>query len=1836
MKFKKFLAALLGVMMVTSVMSFTAKVSAVESSLIKESTYHQKYGAERGQTSVQMYDAVNDIVFSRMTPSTTEANANSSCYINISGQSVIPTVEQVAADTIYIVFYVRTNMTLDDNDNPSLSIYQAFWGEENVKANGSATLVTGNDNFITKTGNDWGKMCFKLGTTAKVDHDNDTTTATVTRSVNKWTQFAYLAVGLAGTNPIKDWAAKAPEGEEPNMDCAGYAVLSSLEAAESYDFTQSAKAPRVTLTFDKNIAGDESDITTTEVASGKWDTASKVQFPTVTHTDENYVFAGWYNGTTMIEDTSALAVPSANTTYTAQWYTKNPQLSSLTINGTTPDKFSVSDINADVITVKLPYGWERLEALGVMPDVIPTADEYSTAVYTSPASLSDAGKITISSGEYTKEITVTFTVGTATVKSKLPTAGVFSNIASITLPNGTEITSGNGIQYRGGGLKPEKTTFKGVTGYKYTPVYKGSRYDGTPVNENSKDYYTNARGVNLEGYNAFGLYDFESYDAYRVLAYIDTGANGKFDVAPVPAIYLQGNDTTGTVKASGTGATKAMLSVNNYVGDRWEYIYFVKNSTNEKLYGKARQPVFAIFGNKGSTNASSYTDDVFYCANIEMLPDVPDFVQYKPTGLAATAIDVGISGTVTGLSDDMEMLVGETWTAVTSVSGYSDGTLTVTEPRIYSFRYAATDVLLASDATDVEVISNIISATVCFDPQNGDEVTEYILDKGNPVTVPADPVKQYHIFKGWAETADGTIPVDLTNVTVSGNKTYYAIWELIDKIYVDGTAESSSDGLTADAPVATFKEAWDKLSTYGGTIVIMDDTVLDSRYIDSKHDYRLVNGNGDIVITNKDGDTTYDGKLIFAYQSQFVCSANATGKLKFENLNIVQEHSYGGAEKNIYRYVNFNGLEVEFGEGVNVVSTSDADGYTGLKMRAGGEFGATHYGRKIIIRSGEWAAFILGGKNNSSKPYSLDVEYYGGVGTLSLGNDSNIAKKDLDGDGVEENYYVYGRMQDAKLLFESAPTNIGISHIDGIDGTFQLISNNGANVTIPSFSWTNTNDTTTNPDGTVFTADLTPKGGYWIINSKEGGRADFTETTGTFTVKTEKAYIVVFDNATGKSTTFQVPDDEYRLALENGRYDIYYTDDPESLFNDVTIKVDLLAKEGATSKNTTYLAFSPADENHWSFIALEETGNGSSVEKVVSDTFFANKLYDIKVLKNGYLTYDLEGVTISSKVEINAELAGGDLKGSASGTAADAVDLGDFGDGKVDISDFVRLIRAFDGGASEEFRNSVDINEDGAITVADLAIIKANYLKTSLGYYYTDKGYAKIAELDELEANRIAKIRATESMDIITNNIIYVSSSIGDDSNNGLSEEHPVKTLAKANSLVKANGGWAVLLKRGDLWRERMTCIPGTTYSAYGSGDKPKIYGSPENGADPDKWTLVYENEDTGALIWKYAREDFLDVGTMVFDDGEGFAMKEVPSCVGADYYVRGQENLPVEDRTPFDYTVELDNNLEFFHSANSTITKNTTIGDYINIGTATGPLYLRCDNGNPGKVFSSIEFNTRPSAITARDNVTIDNLCIMYAGVHGISSGTVNNLTVTNCEIGWIGGSIQGYTANGNTKRSATRLGNGIEVYGGCQGYTIDNCYIYQCYDAGVTHQYSHLSVGNCIMNDVTYSNNLITECVYSIEYFLESSDEYTRCGDNILFEGNFMRRAGYGFGSFRPDGNNQRHIRSSSRNNPFTNYRIINNIFDRSVYELFQTQTDRDLWKPSFDGNTFIQGIGNYFCTHAYYTRSTFGLDAPELIKTVLGDENAQVYFVDYVPYWAYDYAPSKTVPVTDDDRS
>jgi len=225
---------------------------------------------------------------------------------------------------------------------------------------------------------------------------------------------------------------------------------------------------------------------------------------------------------------------------------------------------------------------------------------------------------------------------------------------------------------------------------------------------------------------------------------------------------------------------------------------------------------------------------------------------------------------------------------------------------------------------------------------------------------------------------------------------------------------------------------------------------------------------------------------------------------------------------------------------------------------------------------------------------------------------------------------------------------------------------------------------------------------------------------------------------------------------------------------------------------------------------------------------------------------------------------------------------------------------------------------------------------------------------------------------------------------------------------------------------------------------------------------------------------------------------------------------------------------------------------------------------------------NQKTNLIAAKSNVTIDNLCLMYFGSHGIGSGTVSNLTVTNCEIGWGGGSIQHYKDG-----KVVRFGNGIEIYGGLVNYTIDNCYVYQIYDAGITHQISTTSAGNYYMKDVVYSDNVLCDSTYNIEYFMSndgSSETSERFMENVLFENNLIRRAGYGWGQQRPD-DAPAGIKGWGHNNYAVNTILRGNIIDRCYNHtggqshLIQLGTKYNGSTAYLDGNTFIQVPERYF---------------------------------------------------------
>lgn len=103
----------------------------------------------------------------------------------------------------------------------------------------------------------------------------------------------------------------------------------------------------------------------------------------------------------------------------------------------------------------------------------------------------------------------------------------------------------------------------------------------------------------------------------------------------------------------------------------------------------------------------------------------------------------------------------------------------------------------------------------------------------------------------------------------------------------------------------------------------------------------------------------------------------------------------------------------------------------------------------------------------------------------------------------------------------------------------------------------------------------------------------------------------------------------------------------------------------------------------------------------------------------------------------------------------------------------------------------------------------------------------------------------------------YVSSSLGDDRNDGLSVKSPWRSLEKVNSAQLLPGD-RVLFKRGDVWRGQLTPQSGSegvpiTYGAYGEGEKPLILGSVSRNK-PSQWEQVGDN------LWATTKPTFTEV----------------------------------------------------------------------------------------------------------------------------------------------------------------------------------------------------------------------------------------------------------------------------------------------------------------------------------------------------------------------------------------
>lgn len=490
-----------------------------------------------------------------------------------------------------------------------------------------------------------------------------------------------------------------------------------------------------------------------------------------------------------------------------------------------------------------------------------------------------------------------------------------------------------------------------------------------------------------------------------------------------------------------------------------------------------------------------------------------------------------------------------------------------------------------------------------------------------------------------------------------------------------------------------------------------------------------------------------------------------------------------------------------------------------------------------------------------------------------------------------------------------------------------------------------------------------------------------------------------------------------------------------------------------------------------------------------------------------------------------------------------------------------------------------------------------------------------LEEQEALYEQRKNEILSAEDQITIAGTTYYVSAD-GDDNNDGKTPETAWRTLDRVNGswLLPGDG---VRFRRGDLFRGGIKASEkeGLTFAAYGTGPKPKFYGWDEDLASPCLW----EEIDAEHHIWKYIKP-IQDPGTLVFNEGEKVSRKLIPTFRDMKFVCRDNEGKD------FVMTAEMTENLDIFWHFDSILTTEPSKGENFPIPVCgeeyLGELYLRCDKGNPGIIFSSIEAIARRVIVRASlsKNITVDNLCMKYA-CFGVAAGGSTGLHVSNCEIGWIGGNIQNYAGTDpnypqGRRGSVTRYGNGVEIYGSCDDYIVDNCYIYQCYDAAITHQVNTRK--KCILKDVRYTNNLIDTCVYGIEYFLDQLDgESESCMENIEMCGNIIRLSGYGWGQQRHNTDTPALIKGWSYTNTAKNFTIHHNVFDRCAYRMLHLVAKKQESCPDMHDNIYIQHlggkIGQYGANEIEEPENlSFDEKAEQKITEVFGDKNAQVYWI------------------------
>ena len=398
-------------------------------------------------------------------------------------------------------------------------------------------------------------------------------------------------------------------------------------------------------------------------------------------------------------------------------------------------------------------------------------------------------------------------------------------------------------------------------------------------------------------------------------------------------------------------------------------------------------------------------------------------------------------------------------------------------------------------------------------------------------------------------------------------------------------------------------------------------------------------------------------------------------------------------------------------------------------------------------------------------------------------------------------------------------------------------------------------------------------------------------------------------------------------------------------------------------------------------------------------------------------------------------------------------------------------------------------------------------------YYFGEADMNLINEYNTKIEAKIAEIEKTPTDVSVSGTSYYISSSTGNDNNDGLTPQTAWKNAEIINQ-KSFKPGDGIFLKRGDTWRitAELEIYSGITLSAYGEGAKPKLICSID-ASSVEMWKKT-EYPDVYQYLGSVGGIRS-NVGAIIFDGGRAWGIHVSKMLRGTKRVdngpvFNGLEHYQTAPGSDFAGPQDLTGNLEFYHDFENEV------------------LYLHCNGGNPGAVFSSIELLDLSAAIGLQENreividgiaqpikgaedIVIDNIEVFGASF-GVGVSNVKNTTVQNCIFKWIGGNVQPGFGEGD---HYVRYGNAVESYGSSQGFTIRNNYASQVYDCCWTAQ----SQGGVTIRDLTIEDNVAEYANTGSEVWLGiHAKGYPGMLANMQVHNNYDRFIGYGFSHQRP----------------------------------------------------------------------------------------------------------------------